>query len=421
MAMNGRDIYENFANAPGTTNLEAAKDELADIRIAYATLGQSFAQAAAGLEEHWQGDAAGAAARGAGPLVAAHDQASMKMQTADSLLDNQISSFHRTKNTVKPVPDVPRDPATFGDAGWGKQTGILFQTQLANDAAAHNVQLMNQWTRTSSHNGNSMPTDYGKIDPGAFSVSENKGTQSTINSVRGFDGTDHTRDKKRRPSGQKTDITGGRPTESQNTRDRNRQDTPPPQSTVDKPREAGRQPGIGPGDGTTPGSYQPPKPAPGGWPVQPPAAAYTPGGGANYVGPQPFGPGTPDSPGTGFGRRGGTGNEIGRGSGTGRGTGSGPGSGMGKALGEGKSVGGMRGGAAEPGMRGAGSTARGTTSMEPGVVQGGKGKGKGDEDKDHRRKYVVEDDVAFQLTDNEGEKAVDPRTGMPPTPPVLGQ
>ncbi|MFE0023005.1 hypothetical protein [Amycolatopsis sp. NPDC059021] len=418
--MTGQEIYENFASAPGTSGLEAAKEQLKTAFRVYETLGQEFQQSAARLEEYWQGDAAGAAARGAGPLVVAHDQAAMKMQTADGLLDNQISSFHRTKNTVKPVPDVPQDPATFDEAGWGKQAGILFQTQQANDAAAHNVQVMNQWTQTSSHNGGSMPTDYGKIDPGVFSVSEDKGTQSTITPVRGFDGTDRTRGKSRQTS-EKTDTIGGRPTQSQNTQHRN-QPVTPTRSTVDNRREAGRQPGSGAGEGTTPGSYQPPKSAPGGLPVQPPAAANTSGGGANYVGPQPFGPGTPGTPGTpetGFGRRGGMGGEVGRGAGAGRSTGGGPGSGMGKALGEGKGVGAMRGGAAEPGMRGAAPNARGSTGMAPGVVQGGKGKDDGD--KEHQRKYVVEDDVAFQLTDHEGEKAVDPRTGLPPTPPVLGQ
>ncbi|MFC5121025.1 hypothetical protein ACFPN7_44430 [Amycolatopsis halotolerans] len=50
----------------------------------------------------------------------------------------------------------------------------------------------------------------------------------------------------------------------------------------------------------------------------------------------------------------------------------------------------------------------------------GGGKGKGEEDKEHQRKYGIEDDSAFSLVDENGERALDPRTGLPPTPPTIG-
>jgi hypothetical protein len=55
----------------------------------------------------------------------------------------------------------------------------------------------------------------------------------------------------------------------------------------------------------------------------------------------------------------------------------------------------------------------------PGAGMGGQ-KGEGGEDDEHQRKYVLDDDEAFQLTEA-GERLVDPRTGMPLTPPVIGQ
>ncbi|GAA4537299.1 PPE domain-containing protein [Amycolatopsis samaneae] len=420
MSMSGQQIYENFAHAPGTGGLESAKDELDIVRGTYETLGQSFAQAAARLEEHWQGDASGAAARGAGPLVIAHDQAAMKLRTADGLLENQISSFHSAKNTVKPVPEVPKDPATFSEVLSGNQTGIFQQHQLALNAAAHNIQVMDQWAQASGHNGSAMPTDYGRIDPGAFSVTEDKGkpgTVSPVTPVRGFDGTGRTgqnRDTNHRTPNPPVDghARGQAPQEPSHAV------VTPARSTVDRPGPPpGRHPGGGRDEVTTPDSHTPPKPAPDAAPAgqgldQPPTTSNPPGAGAKQPIPGPFGPGA----GVGSGQRGRTSDPR---SGSG-----GPGSGApgaGKALGEGRGsgTGGTRGGVAEPVARGT-ANARGGTGVGPGVAGQG-GKGKREEDREHRRRYVLEDDAAFQLTGDEGDKAVDPRTGMSPVPPVIGQ
>jgi hypothetical protein len=51
---------------------------------------------------------------------------------------------------------------------------------------------------------------------------------------------------------------------------------------------------------------------------------------------------------------------------------------------------------------------------------GGGQKGQGAEDEEHERKFVMEDDTAFHLTDKDGEKVLDPRTGLPLAPPVIG-
>ncbi|WP_143132575.1 hypothetical protein [Amycolatopsis rubida] len=62
-----------------------------------------------------------------------------------------------------------------------------------------------------------------------------------------------------------------------------------------------------------------------------------------------------------------------------------------------------------PGSRGA-----------PGVSGPTPHRGKAEDSKDHHRKYGLETDSAFSLTDDDGERAVDPRTGLPPTPPTIG-
>jgi hypothetical protein len=73
-----------------------------------------------------------------------------------------------------------------------------------------------------------------------------------------------------------------------------------------------------------------------------------------------------------------------------------------------------RGGAGTAGAKGVGG--------KPGGMGSGMGghKGEGGEEEEHQRKYVMEDDDAFQLTEN-GERLIDPHTGLPITPPVIGQ
>ncbi len=415
-SMTGQQIYENFANAPGTGGLESARDDLKKIREEYLHLADEITRAAGALEEHWQGDAAGAAQRGAAPLVLVHAQASAEMTKADSLLDNQISEFHATKNVVKPVPPVPATPATFSEIGWAAQTNYLLSTQFANDAAQHNVAAMDKWTATSGDNGSRMPPSYGKIDPGAFSVAQSTDTGGP-GAVTGFTGG---------PSGRKPRAGNGYPEPGSSGPRPSGPTTPPPggpaaPSTVD--------PGVevpaakGPDDGTSAAGYTPPQlPGQGtefpNRPVTPPPATPIGGGNPPWVTPGPgtggyqppgrgnFGPGLP--PGAPGGRPGTPGGVSGRAPEAGGRPGSGPGSG---AVGP-------RGGA-QPGIRGAAGTAGkgGPGGMAPGAAGQ---RGKGGEDDEHQRKYVLDDDSHF-LPSEKGEKIVDPTTGMSPTPPVIGK
>jgi hypothetical protein len=77
----------------------------------------------------------------------------------------------------------------------------------------------------------------------------------------------------------------------------------------------------------------------------------------------------------------------------------------------------MRGSGGSASGRGA-AGARGASGM--GGMGAAGGKGKGEDDKEHQRKYGLDDDSAFSLTDDDGGKLLDPRTGLPPTPPTIG-
>lgn len=140
------------------------------------------------------------------------------------------------------------------------------------------------------------------------------------------------------------------------------------------------------------------------------------GGGAGGMGAMPFGP-------MGGAGAGGAGSGSGGGGGFGpRGTGAGgpggPGAG-GRVSGAGPMGGATAAGAAgaKPGGMGAGG--RGAGGMMGGA---GGGKGQGGEDKEHKDSYFMkqEFEVGLTETDEHGEKMIDPETGLPVVPPVIG-
>ncbi|MEV6909801.1 hypothetical protein [Amycolatopsis sp. NPDC051071] len=423
-AMTGQQIYENFLNAPGTDGLEAAQRQLAEVRVEYGHLQAEITKAAAALEEHWQGEASGAAQRGAGPLAVAHGQAGGEMEFADNLLRTQVDSFHVTKNSVRPVPPVPPMPASFNEMVEGGAKNYFQATTAANNAAQSNVAVMDGWTRISGDNGARMPVTYGTIDPGAFSVSQGTPGEKP-GAIDGFRGAPEQRKRSGAYGPPRTPAQGPRPGES--TVDPSKQ-TPPPQAPPpqtppqqDPPKQHPPQQGppqkVPPnhrtpvaddGDQTTRPVEDHPGPNPVRQPVtdvpRTPVSGPPGGGGPNWVPPGLPGPeGRTNGPGAG--RTGvpgpGTGGTAGR-------LGGGPGSGAGPA--------GTRG-MAEPGMRGGTAGKPGANGMTPGA--GGQ-RGKGAEDEEHHRKYILDDDSHF-LPGEEGEKVVDPTTGMAPTPPVIGK
>jgi hypothetical protein len=448
--MSGQQIYENFINGRGTDGLANSYSSLGNVSEVYNERVDQITRLAASMEECWTGNASGAAQRGAAPLAVAHGSAAAEMITATNLLERQAGSFHDARTNVVKVPNPPNEPSTIKKilTLGGAQDNYEDKVQASNAAAQRNVATMSNWASASSYNSTKMPTDYGTIDPNAMTVrvkeeraiienwppphpewppkpKEKKvGGDDDKNVVGTGDGKDKVGidDKTVRPPQELQ----GRPIGIDNEL------IPPPSNDdwrniePDKPDTTKPPLGGGKDDLTRPEDYTPPD-KPGdrpGW------------NGTGGVGSQSSS-GQGSSSGTGFGPLagfGGSGSGAGSGSGSGRfgsGSGSGSGSGTGSASGSGgeKSLGGRgtgsasgaaeamgRGGAA--GARGAGAGGRSGTGGMPGMAPGQKGQG--DEDEEHQRKYIVEDDEVFQLTDD-GERLTDPRTGMPLTPPVIGE
>lgn len=157
------------------------------------------------------------------------------------------------------------------------------------------------------------------------------------------------------------------------------------------------------------------------------ASGYTPGGidpsrsGLGPGGSGGFGPGS--ASGAGGGAGGGIGGAVG-GVGAGFGPG-GSGSGAGATplgAGKGAGVGGFGPGGAGAAAKGGGMGAGARGGMGGMMGGGGAGKGQGGEDTEHKDRYYQKQELEFQTfeVDEFGQKEIDPITGAPVVPPVIG-
>jgi hypothetical protein len=403
--MTGQQIYENFATAKGTDSLMDAATTLATIRNTYNDRADQIKALALGMESGWTGDAAGAAQRGAGPLAVSHAGAAQELSTGMDLLIAQSQTFHETKNKVTPVPPAPSEPSTFhnvvtfGGARSDYEDGVA----KTNAASQTNVAAMQGWTTASSYNGTMMPTTFSQLDPNAMNVAltPSPGGTAVIQGGPGGGSGRHTGGSPNNGGSGSHAAVGG-PGGSGPSAGRNGPGGSGPGGS------GGSGPGRGTGDSTTPGGYTPLPTSGGGigsgWPGST-SSDTSSGGPASNSGSFSGALGA-----GGFGSGGGSGGSSAGGALGGKGSLSG-GNSSGAGAVEGESAG---RGASGPGSAAGAKGAAG----QPGMGAGGKGKDK-EEDKEHDRKYVMDDDSAFQLSEN-GERIVDPRTGMSVAPPVIG-
>ena len=414
--MTAQQIYDNFHTAPGPSGLQQSREHLRTVMKKYEARSKQVSALAGAMQEGWTGNASDAAMNSVSRLASAHSGAATAMLTANDLIENQCQAFFDTKNKVVPVPEVPETPPALkeivGDSNGGWVQAV--RVAAANDASKQNVEAMSAWSTTSGDNGAKMPTTYGTLDAGVLGVSQGSAQP-------GVDvGSGATSDGPRLGGAGGASRGGGAVTGG----------------TSSLSGAAPYQPPTGqvPRDGRTVASdaaYAPPA-AGGGYPPNMPQQGPNPG---NYGSSTPYGVpgyGSPGGGGSTGGRFGTGGDPYGRGGSVGGGAGRGYGSGAGRGFGPGGNnpladgrrfgAGNPAGGAGESFSRGGGaSTGRPGAAGGPGAMGAGAGnRGKGDDDAEHQRKYVVDEDEHFQLT-AEGEKAVDPATGMTVSPPVLGQ
>jgi hypothetical protein len=380
--MNGQEIYHNFRGGTGddAAGLIEAGAKVFTVTKRYEDRTKSITNLTTKMEGAWQGDAAGAAQRGAGPLAVEHGLAQPNMVTAYHTLNSQATAFNTAKSQVTEIPPTPEKPGVWDNLTSFGGAGHTYEEKVGkvNTANDHNVAVMEQYETTTSSNTSAMPTTYGRItdDYSALGVDRpsppppsqpynpvvsnpnGRSGQSNGNSshTTGTTGSSFTNAGQHNPPGGHTHQPPGN---SQT----NPSDNRPPGGLPPRPNLPGGNPGQGGGGGGNPA-------IPGMLPGFGPTGGGGGGGprGAGGFGPRgsgSFGPGGTGGPGAG-------------GPGAGRGSGFGPGAGGAAAAAE--------------GAAGRGGAAGGRGGM--GGMHGGGGKrGEGEEDTEHERPtFLVEPD-----------------------------
>jgi hypothetical protein len=164
IGMTGAEIYRNFHDGPGPDGLIDGAVVVNEISGTYGERAQQIRALVARMESAWQGDAAGAAQRGAGPLAVEHDMSSMALGTAQDLTSRQAGSFSEAKGRVVPVPPKPEllNPAVVFTS---PAMVIDHERRLDEHSAAaqNNVDVMNGYSGASEYNTENLPTSYGKL------------------------------------------------------------------------------------------------------------------------------------------------------------------------------------------------------------------------------------------------------------------
>ncbi len=412
VCMTGEAIYKNFAEGRGGERLTAAAVEINTLASDYERRASDIGRLTAHMESIWQGDASGAAARGAAPIAAQHEAAHPHLKTMQDLLHRQVGSFDQAKGTVQVVPTVPEEPGIWDNIRTLGGASETYEQQVTQnrEANAHNVRTMNTYAGESGYNTTNMPTEYGapEAKPADAPPAEDPRTTSDPRTTGRTDG----RTPVAPPSG--WDGPGSTTASGWSAPTTSGGFTPPP-GGPGVPTPPGQGPGghVPPGGIGGPGMLPPGGVPPGAMPPGRVSPGYRdgpggPGNGPGGLGNGRGGPGGMRAGGVGGvgGGRGGFG-PGGNGSGGGFGAGGGPragGGGFGPGgSGQGLGAGGAAGaeeqgrGRAGAGMAGAGAGAadagrgRGGAPMGGG---GGGGGGRGGEDLEHQRaSFLVEDDA----------------------------
>lgn len=413
-SMSGQQIYENFANGVGPGGLMQAADHINSFQARYDRRAADIRSLAAAMEEGWTGDAAGAASRGAGPLAAEHAQAAEAMGMAQAGLTAQSSAWHDVQAKVQPVPPLPQAPPPMTEL-LGVQSvidaDIESRTRQSNDVAAANVAAMKSWSTALDETGRAMPTSYGQIDANAMNISTAQPPAPVVHGPAGHGGQ----------SGPVQSGHAAGPAPAAGPYGGANSATPSPVVASGAPSSPvgavpPRAAGSGGGSSTSPSSYVAPRAQTG----------FEPGGASGNPGLYRSGVLDSNASGaTGGGAWSPGGFPVGGAGGSGS---SGSGTGPGGRAGGANMPGGGRGsgiGASEeaPTRGGAGGASGSSSGRAGGAGVGGVGTGAGrkaEEDEEHERKYVLSDDEAFLAADD-GERLVDPQTGMAASPAVIGE
>ncbi|WP_020662742.1 hypothetical protein [Amycolatopsis benzoatilytica] len=427
-----QEIVRLVKSGKGSVGLYQGSDQSAQLSAQHEQIAGEMRRLQSSMSEFWQGDSAGQAYAGAGPLVQASQTSGQHLAQAQDLYQGQGGSFNSLQSKIQGVGDLGDKPAN----DWVSDTPLSFMSNRADEIDAWNkkAQIVTdsystyhsqssdnsaQWTNPSQYGELALPSAGGDFTvtqpsstgtghlptrylPGGGSMPNDgyagggNSTTSSTGSTSTGSATDHTNDR--------TGPPGALP--PSDTHPWGPKDVPPAHPPVDPPvRHSGgteetTTSGYVPPDVTTTNPVNPwspngtgPNPTSGGGGNS--NSLYAPGvtGPFGGAGGSDFSGGRGGSTG-GPGGSGGAGNSLGRGAGAGTGAGS---VGNAEAVG---GKGGVAGAAGRPGASGMG-----------GAMGHGK-KGEGEDDLVHETAdYLVEQDPDAALI-GELPKAVPPVIGL---------
>ncbi len=178
--MNGRQIYDNFQEGPGPDGMSGGAAIVNEVAAEYETRAREIRELVGRMESAWQGAAAGAAQRGAGPIAAEHELSGPSLASAQDLTNRQAASYTDAKNAVVPVPPQPEMPnpiEVFTTPGeWPR---FEDQVDAYNTAAQHNVDVMDRYAGASGHNIRELPSSYGTLTDDQAGIGIDPGTSTT--------------------------------------------------------------------------------------------------------------------------------------------------------------------------------------------------------------------------------------------------
>ncbi|MCG3757668.1 hypothetical protein [Amycolatopsis sp. Poz14] len=435
-------IVQQVQQGPGTSSWDSGSSMVQKMIQEHNQNSDDAQQITTMLESVWTGDGADAARARLRPLSDASSTSAQAYVVNGQKLVDTTHGYNDMKIALQAMPPTPPHKNLW-DQGTPWDTDTEKQINEYNAAANHNVERYQKYADQAKTNGQGLNSNYGQVS--GFD-GQNLKIDSGEDRGKGKTGS---HEKVYRKGGQDSGGPGSGPGASGGL------GSGP--WTVDGPGTSGpgtSGPGTsGPGTGGLGGSGSGVTGGPGGVSYPPggvtvppgyrpgegdgtSTAGWTPpsvdrGGGSSWTPSTPtsWGNGTGTGTGTGnsggstwtpggFGPFGGAGETAGRSGGIAARLGGGAGAGTG--VGAGAGVGAGEEGAARSGAAAAGKGAAGAKGAPGMGGMAGAGKGKGEEDKEHQRKYGIDDDSAFSLVDENGERTLDPRTGLPPTPPTIG-
>jgi hypothetical protein len=178
MAYTPQQIIDLVNKGDGPTGMYGGSDTAAKLAALHKEIADDMLQLQGGMGEHWQGDAAGQAYAGAGPMVQASQVSGDHLAQAQNLYVGQGSSFNDLHNKVAAVGNIGDKPSDdlFSD------TPFSFMSNRADEISAYNQKAQQvvdgyglyhgqstdnsgRWQAPSNYGALGMPPAGGDIQP----------------------------------------------------------------------------------------------------------------------------------------------------------------------------------------------------------------------------------------------------------------